>query len=112
MARTHLIAVLSAAALATWLALPTTVAQEADHAARDRGRSPVRPETRLVPQRQWEYMQMPCLPIGEVAAHRKEHEDRLNEHGKRGWEMVSLLEVQHPPSRGCLLATFKRPVLN
>jgi hypothetical protein len=25
---------------------------------------------------------------------------------------VSLLEVQHPPSRGCLLATFKRPVLN
>jgi hypothetical protein len=110
MPRTHVLGGLSAAALATWLALPPSTAQEPDSAARERARA--RPETRLVPQRQWEYVQLPCLPAGDATLQRKEHEDRFNEQGKRGWEMVSLIEVQQPPARGCLLATFKRPVLN
>jgi hypothetical protein len=38
--------------------------------------------------------------------------DKLNEDGKRGWELVSLVEVQHAPGRECLLVTFKRQVLN
>ena len=47
-----------------------------------------------------------------VTGSEREREDRLNEQGKRGWELVSLLEVEHPPARGCLLATFNRQVLN
>jgi hypothetical protein len=83
-----------------------SAAQEADGPPRD---THVKPQTRLVPQRQWEYLQLPCLPL---MGSDREREDRLNEQGKRGWELVTLLEVQHPPARGCLLATFKRPVLN
>jgi hypothetical protein len=72
----------------------------------------VRPEARLVPQRQWEYSQMPCVPAAEATGGRRELEEKLNEQGKRGWELVSLLEVDHPPVRGCLLATFKRQMVN
>lgn len=83
-------------------------AQERDGAARE---ASVRPQPRLVPQRQWEYMQLPCMASGPGTTER-EREERLNEQGKRGWELASLLEVEHPPGRGCLLATFKRQVLN
>jgi hypothetical protein len=95
------------AAVSAGAARPSTT-QENEGAARD---TRVRPQTRLVPQRQWEYMQLPCMPSGPATTER-EREERLNEQGKRGWELVSLLEVEHPPGRGCLLATFKRQVLN
>ena len=72
----------------------------------------VRPEARLVPQRQWEYKQLPCVPTAPLVRERGDFADRLNEDGKRGWELVSLVEVQHAPGHECLLATFKRQVLN
>jgi hypothetical protein len=72
----------------------------------------VRPEARLVPQRQWEYKQLPCVPTAPLVREHGDFADRLNEDGKRGWELVSLVEVQHAPGRECLLATFKRQVLN
>jgi Domain of unknown function (DUF4177) len=83
-----------------------SAAQESEGPPRE---THVKPQTRLVPQRQWEYLQLPCMGAG---GSEREREDRLNEQGKRGWELVSLLEVEHPPVRGCILATFKRPVLN
>jgi hypothetical protein len=101
---------LGAAGAALWASGPAALrAQEAETRPRD---PPPRPESRLVPQRQWEYSQLPCLPTGDPNAQRREIEDRLNEQGKRGWELVGLLEVDRPPGRGCLLATFKRQVLN
>jgi hypothetical protein len=107
----HLFGILIAAGVAAALS-PVFPSQAPEPGSAERERPPVRPETRMVPQRQWEYMQLPCVPMGEATGQRKEQEDRLNEQGKRGWEMVSLIEVQHPPVRGCLLATFKRQVLN
>src|SRR5260221_10944334 len=71
----------------------------------------IRPEAKLVPQRQWEYKQLPCLPTAPLAREHVDFADRLNEDGRRGWELVSLVEVQHAPGRECLLATFKRPIL-
>jgi hypothetical protein len=99
---------LTAAVILWSVVVGRSAAQESDGPPRD---THVKPKTRLVPQRQWEYMQLPCLPAPPAASDR-EREDRLNEQGKRGWELVSLLEVEHPPGRGCLLATFKRQVLN
>src|SRR5712691_10300468 len=61
----------------------------------------VRPETRLVPQRQWEYRQLPCMPTAPPARERGDFVERLNEDGRRGWELVSLVEVQHAPGREC-----------
>jgi hypothetical protein len=72
----------------------------------------VRPQTRLVPQHQWEYLQPPCIPLGEPSAPRREFEEKLNEQGKRGWELVSLMEADYRGPRGCLLATFKRQLSN
>ena len=87
--------------------------------SRRRSTQRVRPATRRAsvrspgrPAAQWEYMQLPCLPVGEPTGHRREFEERLNEQGKRGWEMISLLDMDQPPNRGCLLATFKRQILN
>ena len=71
-----------------------------------------RPEAKLVPQRQWEYKQLPCVPTAPLVRERADFVDRLNEDGRRGWELVSLVELQHAPGRECLLATFKRQVLN
>lgn len=97
-----------AIAAALWSgAAGTSTAQEGEGAAKD---TRVRPQSRLVPQRQWEYTQLPCMPSGPGTE--REREERLNEQGKRGWELASLLELEHPPGRGCLLATFKRQVLN
>jgi hypothetical protein len=112
MTRSPLLALLALAAVAALWALPPAAqpAQEAPAITRDEPR--VRPESRLVPQRQWEYTQLPCIPIADPNGSRREVEDRLNEQGKRGWELVTLAEVEHPPTRGCLLATFKRQVLN
>lgn len=105
---------LAAMLLVAWLAgspFPTG-AQETERAPQSDPR--VRPETRQVPQRQWEYKQLPCVPTGLATRERPgDLADRLNEHGKRGWELVSLLEVQQiPRGNECLLATFKREVLN
>lgn len=112
--RSHAFALAAAGAVAIVAALSSgavvsSSAQEAESPPRDH--PPVRPQTRLVPQRQWEYMQLPYIPTGIGASERREQEERLNEQGKRGWDLVSLLEVQQPP-RGCLLATFKRQVVN
>jgi uncharacterized protein DUF4177 len=87
-----------------------TRAQEVERNAPPEAR--IRPEARLVPQRQWEYKQLPCVPTAPLPRDHGEFADKLNEDGKRGWELVSLVEVQHPPGRECLLATFKRQVLN
>lgn len=72
----------------------------------------VRPEARLVPQRQWEYKQLTCVPTAPLARERSDLPDRLNEDGKRGWELVSLVDLWPGTGRECLLATFKRQVLN
>jgi hypothetical protein len=73
----------------------------------------VRPEAKLVPHRQWEYKQLPCVPTVPLARDRGELADKLNEDGKRGWELVSLVELQAVTGREwCLLATLKRQVLN
>jgi hypothetical protein len=72
----------------------------------------IRPEPRLVPQRQWEYKQPPCMPTAPLARERSDLADRLNEEGKRGWELVSLVELWPTTGRECLLATFKRQLLN
>jgi len=72
----------------------------------------VRPEARLVPQRQWEYRQLPCMPTATLARDRGDFADKLNEDGKHGWELVSLVELWPGTGRECLLATFKRQVLN
>ena len=72
----------------------------------------IRPEPRLVPQRQWEYKQPPCMPTAPLARERSDLADKLNEEGKRGWELVSLVELWPTTGRECLLATFKRQVLN
>jgi Domain of unknown function (DUF4177) len=73
----------------------------------------VRPETKLVPQRQWEYRQLPCMLSTVLAARdRGDFVDQLNDSGRHGWELVSVVELRHVPGRECLLATFKRPVLN
>jgi hypothetical protein len=72
----------------------------------------IRPEARLVPQRQWEYKQLPCLPTAPLARDRGDFADKLNEDGKRGWELVSLVELWPTTGRECLLATFKRQMLN
>ena len=101
-AATALVAVLSGSVV------PSDDTPEAERANRDRAR----PQSKLVPQRQWEYMQLPCVRTGAVTSPRRELEERLNEHGKHGWELVSLFEVQQPPGRDCLIATFKRQVLN
>jgi len=85
-------------------------AQEVERDPRPDAR--IRPEARLVPQRQWEYKQLPCVPTAPLVRERGDFADRLNEDGKRGWELVSLVEVQHAPGHECLLATFKRQVLN
>lgn len=90
--------------------LASSRAQEPERLPPPEGR--IRPEARLVPQRQWEYKQLPCLPTAPLARERGDFADRLNEDGKRGWELVSLVEVQHVPGHECLLATFKRQVLN
>ena len=87
-----------------------TGAQEVERAAPAEPR--VRPETRLVPQRQWEYKQPPCMPTAPLARERGDLADKLNEDGKRGWELVSLVELWPGTGRECLLATFKRQVLN
>jgi len=91
--------------------LVSSGAQDAERRGPTEGR--VRPETKLVPQRQWEYMQLPCMHAAAVTGGRgNELADELNQHGKRGWELVSLLEIQQPPGRDCLLATLKRQALN
>jgi hypothetical protein len=72
----------------------------------------VRAETRLVPQRQWEYKQLPCAPTAPAARERGDFAEKLNEDGKRGWELVSLVQLWPATGRECLLATFKRQVLN
>lgn len=97
---------------ASWAGAPFSAgAQEPERAPRPDAR--VRPETRHVPQRQWEYKQLPCTITGLATRERDGLADTLNEHGKRGWELVSLLEVREVPSGPeCLLATLKREVLN
>jgi hypothetical protein len=85
-------------------------AQEVERDPRPEAR--IRPEARLVPQRQWEYKQLPCVPTAPLVRDRGDFADKLNEDGRRGWELVSLVEVQHAPGRECLLATFKRQILN
>jgi hypothetical protein len=72
----------------------------------------VRPEPKLVPHRQWEYKQLPCLPTAPLARDRDDIADKLNEDGRRGWELVSLVELRSAAGRDCLLVTFKRQVLN
>lgn len=72
----------------------------------------VRPESKLVPQRQWEYRQLPCMPTALAARDRGDFVDQLNDSGRRGWELVSVVELRHVPGRECLLATFKRQLLN
>jgi hypothetical protein len=52
------------------------------------------------------------MPAGPATRERSELADRLNEVGRRGWELVSLVELQQVPGRECLFATFKREVLN
>jgi hypothetical protein len=71
----------------------------------------VRAETRLVPQRQWEYRQLPCMPAGVAVRERGEFLDQLNDAGRHGWELVGIAELG-APGRECLLATLKRPVAN
>jgi hypothetical protein len=89
--------------------LPTR-AQEADRPLPPEPR--VRAETKLVPQRQWEYRQLPCMPTVLAARDRGDFVDQLNDSGRHGWELVSVVELRHVPGRECLFATFKRPVLN
>ena len=72
----------------------------------------MRSEPRLVPQRQWEYKQPPCMPTAPLVRERGDLTDKLNEDGKRGWELVSLVELWSGTGRECLLATFKSQVLN
>lgn len=72
----------------------------------------VRAAPRLVPQRQWEYRQLPCTPTAEAARERSEFLEKLNDAGRHGWELVGLAEVRQVPGRECLLATFKRQVTN
>ena len=72
----------------------------------------IRAEPRLVPQRQWEYKQLPCMPTALLARERGEFADKLNDEGKRGWELVSLVELWPATGRECLLATLKRQMLN
>ena len=71
-------------------------AQEAERTPPPEAR--VHPEARLVPQRQWEYRQLPCLPTAPLVRERGEFADKLNEDGKRGWELVSLVELGPPPA--------------
>jgi len=42
----------------------------------------IRPEAKLVPQRQWEYKQLPCLPTAPLAREHGDFADRLNEDGR------------------------------
>ena len=72
----------------------------------------IRSEPRLVPQRQWEYKQLPCIPTAPLARERGDFADKLNDEGRRGWELVSLVELWPTTGRECLLATLKRPILN
>lgn len=81
----------------------------------DRPPSPepkVRAETKLVPQHQWEYRQLPCTPAGAATRERSEFLDQLNDAGRHGWELVGVLELKQVPGRECILATLKRAVLN
>jgi uncharacterized protein DUF4177 len=89
--------------------LPTR-AQEPDRPLPPEPR--VRPETKLVPQHQWEYRQLPCMPTATATRERSEYADQLNDAGRRGWELISVVELRQVPGRECLLATFKRQVLN
>jgi len=52
------------------------------------------------------------MPTAPLARERSDLADKLNEEGKRGWELVSLVELWPTTGRECLLATFKRQVLN
>jgi len=87
-----------------------TRAQEPDRALSPERK--VRPETRLVPQRQWEYRQLPCTPTPLATRERSDFFDTLNDSGRHGWELVSLVEVRQVPGRECLLATLKREIVN
>jgi len=49
---------------------------------------------------------------GALARERVDFADKLNEDGKRGWELVGLVALWPGTGRECLLATFKRQVLN
>jgi hypothetical protein len=88
----------------------STRAQEPDRPLPPEPR--VRAETKLVPQRQWEYRQLPCVPTATATRERSEYADQLNDAGRRGWELISVVELRHVPGRECVLATFKRQVLN
>lgn len=112
-----------ASGLAAGVAATVLIASLAATAARTQeagsGPSPepkMRAETRLVPQRQWEYRQLPCV-AGNVAAREPaareagEFLDRLNDAGRHGWELVGIAELG-APGRECLLATLKRPLTN
>jgi uncharacterized protein DUF4177 len=70
----------------------------------------INPRPKTVPQRQWEYKQtIPCA----FARGRLTFEEDLNEHGKKGWELVSLMPAgAGQANRDCFLATFKRETLH
>lgn len=101
---------LSVTVLFATIAGPPTRAQEAERPPTPEPK--VRAETKFVPQHQWEYRQLPCTPTGVATRERSEFLDQLNDAGRRGWELVSVVELKQVPGRECLLATLKRAVLN
>ena len=71
------------------------------------GEQGVVPGVKTVPQRQWEYKQAgPCVTVSRGQP--MTFEDQLNEAGRRGWELVSVLPRQGGQGQDCYLATFKR----
>jgi uncharacterized membrane protein len=58
----------------------------------------------------WEYSQMTLCPNDDGAGPRASglYEDKLNEQGERGWELVALTSRLPTPRPECYIATFKR----
>jgi hypothetical protein len=69
-------------------------------------------QSKLVPQKQWEYLILPCIPAVTVSRSGEELEALLSNQGKRGWELVALTPIQEQQGGTCVLATLKREVLN
>ncbi len=70
---------------------------------------------KTVPQRQWEYKQIyPCVASKAATGEPEVLTQSLNEQGRVGWELVSLIQVPEGSGRGgvCYLATFKRGQLH
>jgi Domain of unknown function (DUF4177) len=56
----------------------------------------------------WEYSQVSLCPNDDGPRASGFYEDKLNEQGERGWELVALTSRFPTPRPECFIATFKR----